>query len=109
MTKIILIRHGQSLWNAENRFTGWVDSDLSEKGKAEAKLAGLLIKKLNISISTAYTSYLKRAQNTLSIILEIIGNPETKIEKAWEFNERHYGSLTGLNKTDTLLKLGKKN
>ena len=108
MTKIILIRHGQSLWNAENRFTGWVDSDLSEKGKAEAKLAGLLIKKLNIPISHAYTSYLKRAQNTLNIILEITGNPETKIQKAWEFNERHYGSLTGLNKTDIMLKLGKK-
>jgi 2,3-bisphosphoglycerate-dependent phosphoglycerate mutase len=107
MTKIILVRHGQSLWNAENRFTGWVDSDLSEKGKAEAKLAGLLIKKLNISISTAYTSYLKRAQNTLNIILDILGNSETKIEEAWEFNERHYGSLTGLNKTDTMLKLGK--
>ena len=58
MTKIIIIRHGQSLWNAENRFTGWVDSDLSEKGKAEAKLAGFLIKKLNISISTAYTSHI---------------------------------------------------
>ena len=107
MTKIILIRHGQSLWNAENRFTGWVDSDLSEKGKAEAKLAGLLIKKLNISISTAYTSYLKRAQNTLNIIFDILGNSETKIEEAWEFNERHYGSLTGLNKTDIMLKFGK--
>ena len=107
MTKIIIVRHGQSLWNAENRFTGWVDSDLSDKGKAEAKLAGFLIKKLNISISTAYTSYLKRAQSTLNLMLEILSNSETKIEKAWELNERHYGSLTGLNKADTMIKLGK--
>ena len=107
MSKLILTRHGQSVWNAENRFTGWVDSDLSEKGKAEAKLAGFLIKKLNISVSTAYTSYLKRAQSTLNIMLGILSNSETKIEKAWELNERHYGSLTGLNKADTMIKLGK--
>ena len=78
------------------------------KRKGRSKACRRLLKlKNNISISYSYTSYLKRAQNTLNIILEILGNSETKIEKAWEFNERHYGSLTGLNKTDTKIKLGK--
>ena len=106
MTKIILIRHGQSEWNAKNKFTGWVDSELSTKGKDEAKLAGELLKHNNIKISYSYTSYLKRAQDTLKIILDIIVNKDIKIEKAWELNERHYGSLTGLNKKETKIKLG---
>ncbi len=106
MTEIFLIRHGQSEWNAKNKFTGWVDSDLSEKGKLEAKHAGELIKNTKVKISFSYTSYLKRAQETLNIILNVIGNKEKSIEKAWELNERHYGSLTGLNKEETRTKLG---
>ena len=106
MTEIILIRHGQSEWNAKNKFTGWVDSDLSEKGKLEAKYAGELIKNTKIKISISYTSYLKRAQETLNIILNVIGKKENLVEKAWELNERHYGSLTGLNKDEMKKKLG---
>ena len=106
MTEIILIRHGQSEWNAKNKFTGWVDSDLSEKGKLEAKYAGELIKNTKIKISISYTSYLKRAQETLNIILNVIGKKENLVEKAWELNERHYGSLTGLNKDEMKKKYG---
>ena len=106
MPEIILIRHGQSEWNAKNKFTGWVDSDLSEKGKLEAKQAGELIKITGINISISYTSYLQRAQKTLNIILNAMENKENIVEKAWELNERHYGSLTGLNKEETKIKLG---
>ena len=106
MSEIILIRHGQSNWNAKNKFTGWVDSPLSEKGKMEAKYAGELIKNTNINISKAYTSYLIRAQSTLNIILNIIDNKKTTVETSWELNERHYGALTGLNKEETKIKLG---
>ena len=100
MGKLIAIRHGQSTWNAENRFTGWVDVDLSEKGVQEAEKAGKLIHELNIDIDLFFTSYLKRAINTLEIVMEIIGK-DMKYTKAWELNERHYGSLTGLNKAET--------
>ena len=106
MTEIILIRHGQSEWNAKNKFTGWVDSELSAKGKEEAQLEGELIKQNNIKISYSYTSYLKRAQDTLKIILDKIENDKIKIENTWKLNERHYGSLTGLNKKETKIKLG---
>ena len=106
MKKIFLIRHGQSKWNAKNKFTGWVDSELSEKGELEAKYAAELIKSTSIKISCCYTSYLKRAQNTLSIILSVLGNKHISIEKTWRLNERHYGSLTGLDKMETKLKLG---
>ena len=105
MGKLIAIRHGQSTWNAENRFTGWVDVDLSEKGVAEAEKSGKLIKELNIDFDMCFTSYLKRAINTLEIILEILGK-KYKYSKNWELNERHYGSLTGLNKAETKKKLG---
>ena len=105
MSKLILTRHGQSTWNAENRFTGWVDVDLSEKGKEEAKKSGELIRKLNIKIDISYTSYLKRAIETLTIILKILNLP-MKFNTAWELNERHYGSLTGLNKEETKKKIG---
>ena len=105
MGKLIAIRHGQSTWNAENRFTGWVDVDLSEKGVAEAEKSGKLIKELNIDFDICFTSYLKRAINTLEIILEVLGK-KYNYEKNWELNERHYGSLTGLNKTETKKKLG---
>ena len=105
MSKLILTRHGQSTWNAENRFTGWVDVGLSEKGREEAKKSGELINELNIKIDISYTSYLKRAIETLTIILKAL-NLSMKFNTAWELNERHYGSLTGLNKEETKKKIG---
>lgn len=105
MTKLILTRHGQSIWNAENRFTGWVDVDLSDKGIDEAEKSGQIIKDLNISIDISYTSYLKRAIKTLTTILKK-SNLELKFNTAWQLNERHYGSLTGLNKEETKKKIG---
>jgi len=105
MGKLIAIRHGQSTWNAENRFTGWVDVDLSEKGVEEAEKSGKLLKELNINFDVFFTSYLKRAINTLEVVLEVLGKNDKYI-KAWELNERHYGALTGLNKAETKKKLG---
>jgi 2,3-bisphosphoglycerate-dependent phosphoglycerate mutase len=105
MSKLILTRHGQSVWNAENRFTGWVDVDLSEQGIIEAKKSGILIKNLNININKSYTSFLKRAIKTLTVILEE-NNLELSLNPSWEINERHYGSLTGLNKEETKKKIG---
>jgi len=107
MHNLILIRHGQSLWNKEKRFTGWADIGLSEKGKLEAELAGKLIKELSINIDACFTSVQKRAVNTLKIILDILDKKNSTITKAWELNERHYGNLTGLNKDDVLKKHGK--
>jgi 2,3-bisphosphoglycerate-dependent phosphoglycerate mutase len=105
MTKLILTRHGQSTWNAENRFTGWVDVDLSDKGIGEAEKSGQIIKDLNIKIDISYTSYLKRAIKTLTSILKK-NDLELKFNTAWQLNERHYGSLTGLNKKETKQKIG---
>ena len=105
MSKLILTRHGQSVWNADNKFTGWVDVDLSDNGREEAKKSGELLNKLNIKIDISYTSYLKRAIETLTIILKSIGLT-MKFNTAWELNERHYGSLTGLNKEETKKKIG---
>ena len=105
MAKLILTRHGQSTWNAENRFTGWVDVDLSEKGIEEAEKSGQIIKDLNIKLDISYTSYLKRAIKTLTSILKK-NNLELKFNTAWQLNERHYGSLTGLNKEETKQKIG---
>ena len=105
MSKLILTRHGQSVWNADNKFTGWVDVDLSDKGREEAKKSGELLNNLNIKIDISYTSYLKRAIETLTIILKSIGL-SMKFNTAWELNERHYGSLTGLNKEETKKKIG---
>ena len=105
MTKLILTRHGQSVWNAENRFTGWVDVDLSNNGVQEAEKSGQLIKELKIKIDVSYTSYLKRAIKTLTTILKI-NNLELKFNTAWQLNERHYGSLTGLNKEETKKEIG---
>jgi 2,3-bisphosphoglycerate-dependent phosphoglycerate mutase len=105
MGKLILTRHGQSIWNAENRFTGWVDVDLSEQGILEAKNSGKLIKNLNINIDITYTSFLKRAIKTLAVILEE-NNLELELNTSWELNERHYGSLTGLNKEETKKQIG---
>ena len=107
MSKLILTRHGQSIWNAENRFTGWVDVDLSEKGILEAQKSGKLIKDLNIIIDVSYTSFLKRSIKTLTTILKE-NNLELKFNTSWEINERHYGSLTGLNKEETKNKIGEK-
>ncbi len=105
MGKLIAIRHGQSTWNAENRFTGWVDVDLSEKGIQEAEKSGKLLKELNLNYDICFTSYLKRAIKTLEIVLKVLGK-DIEYKKAWELNERHYGTLTGLNKTETKKKLG---
>ncbi len=105
MGKLIAIRHGQSTWNAENRFTGWVDVELSEKGVQEAEKSGELLKDLNLNCDIYFTSYLKRAINTLEIVLKVL-EKDTKYTKAWELNERHYGALTGLNKAETKKKLG---
>ena len=98
MNHLILVRHGQSIWNLEKRFTGWVDVELSDKGKLEANKSGELIKKLNLKINNFFSSYQKRAINTLELILNNINSKPNQITKAWELNERHYGELTGLNK-----------
>ena len=108
MNNLILVRHGQSQWNQEKRFTGWVDIDLTEQGKSEAEFAGKLIKELNIEFHTYFTSRLKRAINSLNIILNILNKLNSEINKAWELNERHYGGLTSLNKDDTIKKYGHK-
>jgi 2,3-bisphosphoglycerate-dependent phosphoglycerate mutase len=105
MSYLILIRHGQSTWNLEKRFTGWVDVDLTKDGKLEAKKAGDLIKRNNIKIDLYYSSLQLRAKNTLKLIQKVLG--DTKIsKKVWQLNERHYGALTGLNKDEMKLKLG---
>ena len=106
MSYLILIRHGQSIWNLENRFTGWVDVDLTENGKLEAKKAGDLIKESNIKINYYYSSFQLRANHTLKIIQKSL-NDEKNFARAWELNERHYGGLTGLNKEEMSEKLGK--
>ena len=105
MSYLILIRHGQSKWNLENRFTGWVDVDLTENGALEAKRAGDLIKKLNIVINYYYSSLQLRAKNTLAIIQKSLDD-EKNFVRAWQLNERHYGELTGLNKLEMIKKLG---
>jgi len=105
MSNLILVRHGQSVWNLQNRFTGWVDVELTENGKLEAKKAGNLIKALNIKIDLFYSSIQLRAKNTLNLIQEILENNKSSI-KAWQLNERHYGALTGLNKDEMKMKLG---
>ena len=106
MSHLILVRHGQSEWNLENRFTGWVDVDLAPKGKLEACKAGELIKELNLEINHFFSSYQKRAIETLKLMLVTMRIKNDKVIKAWELNERHYGSLTGLNKDEMKKKLG---
>ena len=105
MSYLILVRHGQSVWNLENRFTGWVDVDLNENGRAQAKKAGELIKEKKINIDLYYSSFQLRAKNTLKIIQEKL-NDFKNVKSAWQLNERHYGSLTGLNKDEMKQKLG---
>ena len=105
MSYLILVRHGQSTWNLEKKFTGWVDVDLTENGKSEAKKAGELIKKQQITIDLYYSSFQLRAKNTLKLIKQEL--QDAKISKeAWQLNERHYGALTGLNKDEMKIKLG---
>jgi len=106
MSKLFLVRHGQSEWNSQNRFTGWVDVNLSDQGRSEAKKSGEMLNALNINIDFFYTSFLKRAINTLEIILSEINKDNINYIKAWELNERHYGSLTGLDKDEMKKKLG---
>jgi len=106
MSNLILIRHGQSIWNLEKKFTGWVDVDLTKNGEQEAKKAGELIKKLNIKINFYFSSIQLRAKNTLKIIQKTLNDNQNFI-KAWELNERHYGMLTGLNKIEMSEKIGK--
>lgn len=101
MRKLVLIRHGQSLWNKENRFTGWTDVPLSELGIQEAVNAGKLLKEKGFSFDMAYTSYLKRAIDTLTYVLKEMGEENIPVEKSWKLNERHYGALQGLNKKET--------
>ena len=105
MSYLILVRHGQSTWNLEKKFTGWVDVDLTENGKLEAKKAGNLIKLKNINVDIYYSSFQLRAKNTLKLIKQELH--DTKVSKeAWQLNERHYGALTGLNKDEMKVKLG---
>ena len=106
MSFLILVRHGQSIWNLQNRFTGWVDVELTKKGESEAEKAGLLIKKKNIEINFYYSSFQLRANNTLKIIKKVLNDKKT-FSRAWQLNERHYGALTGLNKLEMGEKIGK--
>ena len=106
MYKIILLRHGESTWNKENRFTGWTDVDLSEKGKDEAKKAGQILKREGFLFDIAYTSVLKRAIRTLWIVLDEMDLMWIPVIRNWRLNERHYGDLQGLNKAETAKKFG---
>jgi len=104
--KIVMIRHGESVWNQENRFCGWFDADLSEKGRQEAHAGGKALKDAGYHFDVAHTSMLQRAQNTLKAVLEEIGQTDIPVCKTWRLNERHYGGLTGLNKAETAAKHG---
>ena len=106
MTKVVLIRHGESVWNKENLFTGWTDVVLSDKGVLEAKKGGVVLKKEGFNFDIAYTSLLTRAIKTLDLALEELGLSWIPVQKCWELNERHYGSLQGLNKSQTAEKYG---
>ena len=106
MYKIVLLRHGESEWNKENRFTGWTDVDLSEKGVAEATAGGKLMKEAGFKFDLAYTSVLKRAIRTLWLALDQMDQLWIPVYKTWRLNERHYGALQGLNKAETAKKYG---
>ncbi len=106
MKKIVLLRHGESIWNKENRFTGWTDVDLSEKGVVEAREAGKLLREAGFEFDFAYCSVLKRAIRTLWIVLDQLDRMWIPQELSWRLNERHYGALQGLNKTDMAEKFG---
>ncbi|MEK9780993.1 MAG: 2,3-bisphosphoglycerate-dependent phosphoglycerate mutase, partial [Gammaproteobacteria bacterium] len=104
--KLILLRHGESKWNLENRFTGWTDVTLTSSGIEEASFSGKQLLKKNIKIVSVYTSLLKRAIETTNIVSEIIKFPKQNIKLDWRLNERHYGALQGLNKSETAAKFG---
>ncbi|MCX6089766.1 MAG: 2,3-diphosphoglycerate-dependent phosphoglycerate mutase [Candidatus Atribacteria bacterium] len=106
MKKLVLIRHGESDWNKENRFTGWTDVDLSEKGREEATSGGQLLHTEGYQFDIAYTSVLQRAIRTLGIVLDEMDLMWIPVEKSWRLNERHYGALQGLNKAETAAKFG---
>jgi 2,3-bisphosphoglycerate-dependent phosphoglycerate mutase len=106
MKKVVLLRHGESVWNKENRFTGWTDVDLSAKGIEEATLAGTTLKENGFCFEKAYTSYLKRAVKTLNGVLDVMNLDWIPVEKSWRLNEKHYGMLQGLNKAETAAKYG---
>jgi len=103
---LVLVRHGQSLWNLENRFTGWTDVDLTDIGKEEARLAGQQMLAEKFTFDYVFTSVLKRAIRTLWIILDEMDLMWLPVERAWQLNERHYGALQGLNKAETAAKYG---
>jgi 2,3-bisphosphoglycerate-dependent phosphoglycerate mutase len=106
MKKLVLLRHGESEWNKENRFTGWTDVDLSERGIKEATAAGKVLKENGFDFRLSYTSYLKRAIKTLNLVLEEMDLMWIQVEKSWRLNEKHYGNLQGLNKAETAQKYG---
>jgi 2,3-bisphosphoglycerate-dependent phosphoglycerate mutase len=106
MYKIVLLRHGESTWNKENRFTGWTDVDLTEKGFEEALAAGALLRSEGYAFDVAFTSVLKRANKTLNVVLECLDSLWLPVEHSWRLNERHYGALQGLNKAETAAKYG---
>ena len=106
MTKLVLLRHGESQWNLENRFTGWTDVDLTEKGEAEARESGKLLKEEGFQFDVVHTSVLKRANRTMEICLDEMGEDNILIKYNWRLNERHYGALQGLNKAETAKKYG---
>ena len=108
MSKLVLLRHGESIWNLENKFTGWVDVGLSKNGIKEAKFAGDLLKAEGYHFDISFTSLLKRAQKTLSLCLSQMNLNDIEIVEDWRLNERHYGSLQGLNKNDMVKKFGEK-
>ncbi len=104
--RLVLLRHGESVWNKENLFTGWTDVDLSEKGREEARAAGKLMRDEGLDFDVCYTSFLKRAIHTLNLALEEMDREWLPVVKAWQLNERHYGALQGLNKAETAQKFG---
>ena len=104
--KLILLRHGESQWNLENRFTGWTDVDLTNSGKDEARKAGLLLKESQFKFDLVLTSYLRRSINTCKICLKELNNDDVIVNSSWRLNERHYGNLQGLNKAETAEKYG---
>ena len=106
MHKLVLLRHGESIWNRENRFTGWTDVDLSERGREEAREAGALLKQQGLVFDLAFTSVLKRAIRTLWLALDEMDLMWLPVRNSWRLNERHYGALQGLNKAETAAKFG---
>lgn len=106
MHKLVLIRHGESVWNQENRFTGWTDVDLADKGREEARTAGRLLKEQGFVFDLAYVSVLKRAIRTLWIVLDEMDQMWLPVRHSWRLNERHYGALQGLNKSETAAQFG---